>query len=278
MAANLSSLGVPHHALITGAGGGLGRALAEQLARRGWLIALADIDEELSAATLARVVECGGEGFAVKLDVTRAEQWEALRERLQGAWPHLDLLVNAAGVVGTGEVGRFSLADWNWVLQANLWGTILGCHTFVGWLRQNPRGAHIINTASMAGLASLPAMAAYNVSKAGVISLSETLYSELKAAGVGVTVLCPSFFSTGLLDRGRFDTPQQRSAAQNTMERARLTADDVARAALRAMERKQLYVVLPARVRFYWRLKRLLPNLVTRYIARKYAEGVPERL
>ncbi|MCL6502609.1 MAG: SDR family NAD(P)-dependent oxidoreductase [Pirellulales bacterium] len=268
----------PRHALITGAGGGLGRALAEQLARRGWLIALADVDEASAAATLARVNACGGQGFCVHLDVTRAEQWDALRRQLQEAWPTLDLLVNAAGVVGTGEVGRFSIADWDWVLETNLKGTILGCHIFVDWLRHNPHGSHIINTASAAGLASLPTLAAYNVSKAGVIALSETLHAELKAAGVGVTVLCPSFFSTGLLERGRFDTPQQRLAAQNTMARAQLTAEDVARAALRAMQHKQLYVVLPARMRFYWRLKRLLPDLVARYIARKYAEGVPEHL
>lgn len=269
---------VQRYAVITGAGGALGRALAEQLARRGWFSILADLDDGQNAATLERVVRCGGQGLALPLDVTRAEQWDRLRERLQAAWPRLDLLVNAAGVVGTGEVGRFSLADWQWVMQANLWGTILGCHTFVDWLRQNPHGAHIINVASMAGLMSLPAMAAYNVSKAGVISLSETLYGELKAAGVGVTVVCPSFFSSGLLERGRFDTAQQRAAAQNTMARSRLTADDVARAALRAMERKQLYMVLPARPRFFWKLKRLLPNLVASYIARRYAEGIPEAL
>jgi short-subunit dehydrogenase len=116
------------------------------------------------------------------------------------------------------------------------------------------------------------------VSKAGVISLSETLFAELRAAGVGVTVLCPSFFSTGLLARGRFDTPQQRQAAENTMARSRLTADEVARAGLRAMERKQLYVVVPWRIRMYWRLKRLLPDLAARYIARRYAQGVPESL
>ena len=92
-----------------------------------------------------------------------------------------DLLVNNAGIGGSGEVGRFSLESWRQLLEVNLFGGVMGCHTMVEWLKANPRGAHLMNTASFAAMAAAPSMAAYNVAKAGMLALSETLYGELLA-------------------------------------------------------------------------------------------------
>src|SRR5690606_26329534 len=106
------------------------------------------------------------------------------------------------------------------LLSINLHGVIYGCHTFVPWLKENPHGAHLINTASLAAFLAVPEMGAYNVAKAGVLARSETLYAELRPHGVGVTVLCPGFFQTGLLERGRFNHEYARGVARDFMRSA----------------------------------------------------------
>ncbi len=254
-------------AIVTGAASGLGRALCERLARDGYLIAICDIDLTGAAETLNRVEAAGGSGRVEPLDVTDPLAWEALRERLEHDWPQLDLLVNNAGVVVSGDVGRCSLDDWRWIVDANLWGMIHGCHVCVDWLKRNPRGSHVINTSSLAAIGSFPGMAAYNVTKAAVVSFSETLHAELRRHRVGVTVLCPSFFPTALLDNGRFTSPAEQRIARAEFTRTKLTAEKVADAAVRAMARKQLYVILPAKARVLWWIKRLAPRLFFRIIA-----------
>lgn len=260
------------HAIITGAASGLGRAIALRLARDGWEIALCDLNEAGSRETLALVRQAGGEGRVESFDVTRPEQWQALHDRLTADWQHLDLLVNNAGVAGSGEMGKYSLDDWHWIVNINLYNGIYGCHTFVDWLKRNPRGAHIINTASLAAIASAPTMAGYNVTKAGMLALSETLYAELMPHRVGVTVLCPAFFPTNLLKQGRFVDEKERKLAEKSFQQSRMSAEQVADAAIRAMHRKQLYVVMPAQGRFYWYYKRLSPARFVRSIGKMFTQ------
>jgi NAD(P)-dependent dehydrogenase (short-subunit alcohol dehydrogenase family) len=260
------------NAIITGAASGLGRALALRLARDGWNIALCDINEAGAAESLELVRRAGGDGRVERLNVASPDDWQALSARLRADWQQLDLLVNNAGVAGAGNVGQFELDNWRWILDINLWNGIYGCHTFVEWLKENPRGAHILNTASMAAIVSAPGMAGYNVSKAGMLALSETLYGELKPHNVGVSCLCPSFFPTNLLSEGRFAETRMKQLAEREFKRSRFTADDVADAAVKAIARKQFYVMLPAEGRFYWRLKRLLPMTVLKLIARRFQE------
>jgi len=176
-------------------------------------------------------------------------------------------LANNAGVCGSGDIGDFSLADWNWLLGINLLGVVNGCHCCLPWLKENPRRGHIINTASLAAFLGAPSMGAYNVAKAGVVALSETLYTEQGPDGVGVTVLCPGFFQTGLLEQGRFQREFCRQIASNYMQSANFTAADVAAAAVRAMKRRQLYVIEGRRARWLWRIKRWTPRLFLKLVA-----------
>ena len=235
-----------------------------------------DLLQPLNAARLytATLVErAGGTGQAERLDVTVPAEWEALRSRLRGQWERIDLVVNNAGVSGAGEVGRFSLEDWRWILDVNLFGVIHGCHYFVDWLAENPDGGHIVNMSSMAAVASAPTMGGYNVSKAAVISLSETLYAELLHRGVGVTVLCPGFVSTNLLTAGRWHRPSLRTRAERLFAKASITADDVAEATIRAIRGRRLYAVLPLRGRVFWRFKRLLPQWFMTMVAKVVSSG-----
>ena len=153
-------------AIITGAASGLGRALAVRLGRDGWTIALADINPARAEETKKLVETAGGEASFEPLDITQLDQWLSLRERLLARWQQLDLLVNNAGIGGSGEVGQYSLDAWRRLIEVNLFGGIHGCHTMIDWLKANPHGAHLINTASFAAMASAPSMAAYNVAKA----------------------------------------------------------------------------------------------------------------
>ena len=257
-------------AIITGAASGLGRAIAVRLAREGWQMALVDLDRQLAEETLRLVEAAGGAGVVETLDVSDADAWNSLVEKLNGQWPQLDLLVNNAGVCGAGDVGEFPLENWRWLLGVNLHGVIYGCHACLPWLKQNPHGAHIINTASIAAFLAGPTMGAYNVAKSGVLALSETMYVELQPQGIGVTVVCPGFFQTNLLETGRFESPLSRKIAAAYMRKASFTADDVAQAAVSAMQRQQFYVVVGWRARWLWRWKRAMPRTFLRRVSRHW--------
>ena len=262
------------NAIVTGGASGLGRAICLRLARDGWNLAICDVNEAGARETLEQVEQAGGSGHVETFDVTDFDQWQALRERLRARWQQLDLLVNNAGVAGAGAVSEYSIEDWRWMMGVNLWNGIYGCHTLVPWLKENPRGAHIINTASAASFGSLPTMAAYNVTKAGMVALSETLYAELKNSGIGVTVLCPAFFRTNLLNEARFVREDQRDMGQKQFQEAKMTADNVAAAAIDAMHKKRLYVVMPRDARVHWYMKRLMPARVMNRVAAAFRNGV----
>lgn len=263
-------------AIVTGSASGLGRALAVRLARDGWRLALADVAEEANRETLALVERAGGAGQCERLDVSRLEEWLALRERLQAQWTQLDLLVNNAGIAGSGEVGGFPIDEWRRLVNVDLMGVVYGCHVFIDWLKSNPHRPHIINTSSLAAFAAAPTMAAYNAAKAGVVALSETLYAEAKKHGVGVTVLCPGFFSTNLLLKGHFAHEDEKQFAARMMQKSSFDAEHVADLAVRAMTRRRLYVVTGAKARWFWRIKRWFPSVFMNLLARDYAKGLPE--
>jgi NAD(P)-dependent dehydrogenase (short-subunit alcohol dehydrogenase family) len=270
-------------ALITGAGSGLGRAFAMELTRlKGWHLVIADINQAGADETLELVRQAGGAGQVESLDVRDPEAWGALRIKLQTEYPRLDLLINNAGVVASGRVDTLSLADFDWAYQINTRGTIIGCQTMIPWLVKHAdrlKPAYILNVASICGLLSPPGLAAYNASKAAVISFTETLACELSENHIGVTVVCPWFFQTKLLEAGRFSRPSAKAAGEQVTTSSPLNATRVAREALRATFRKRLHSVMGRVARQMWRLKRIAPrlfhwlqNIVVQRAAAQHAE------
>jgi len=205
-----------------------------------------------------------GPGFAVQCDVSVQSQVEdlALFAELEfGGAP--TVLINNAGVgIGGKPVGSIGFDDWNWALGINLWGVVHGCETFVPQMRASGRGG-IINVASAAGFAAAPTMGPYNVGKAGVMSLSETLAAELSGSGVGVTVLCPTFVKTNVAVDGRI-TERSSELAQKLMRWTGFTPERVAVTTLDALDKGRLYVVPQIDAKAIWLLKRLVPTLYTR--------------
>jgi len=247
-------------AVVTGAAGGLGRAFALELARMRGRILVADIDEAGARETVRLVKEAGGEASATRCDVSKSAEVLALLGEAERAIGGVDLLINNAGVAVGGPIGTVPLSDWEWVVGINLWGVIYGCHYFVPHFQKQGSG-HILNVASAAGLFSGPQLGPYNVTKAGVVALSETLSVELKRDNIGVTVLCPTFFQTNINKSGRASRAGGMEFIEKLMVRASIQADGVARAALDGVANGKLYVLPHNDGRWLWRLKRATPSL-----------------
>ena len=250
-------------AVVTGAGSGIGRAFALELARRGGRVVCSDIKFDTAQETVEQIESQGGQAFAVACDVTKISQVEALavaaEEWLGGP---VDLVINNAGVgAGGTPVGEVPMADWKWVLGINLWGVIHGCHVFAPKLRELGRGG-IINVGSTASFSAAPLMGPYNVSKAGVLALSETLAAEFSGTRVNITALCPTFVKTNIARDGRISGKGQGFASRLIDRGA--SPDKIVLQTLSALDRGQLYVVPQLEAKAIWRFKRFLPSAYTR--------------
>ena len=193
-------------AVITGAASGIGLELANQFGAVGMNLVLADIEIEALAAAVADLEAAGYPVLANQLDVRDLDQVRALESAARERFGNVHVLCNNAGVGAGGAVADpDDIEVWRWTIDINLWGVIYGCKTFLPGMIEHGEEAHVVNTASMAGLGSAPMMGAYNVSKYGVVALSETLTQEMQMGktNVGVSVLCPAFVATSIADSQR---------------------------------------------------------------------------
>lgn len=266
-------------AIVTGAARGLGREFCLHLARDRWHIAIVDVDRVGAQQTLNLVLQAGGAGRVEQCDVTHFNQWLALRDHLQADWPRLDLLVNNAGMYASGHLGTLDMTEAERLLRLNLMGVLYGCHTMVPWLVESAKlpdaegrrttAPAVINVASSFAFLCPPGMAPYNLSKAGVVALSETLRGELRPKGVGVTVVCPGPMPTRFVESASFESSAFRQMTESYVERSTIAPAAVAAVALRAAVRQQLYVVEGSFDRWLWRLKRFIPVTLLAGVARR---------
>jgi NADP-dependent 3-hydroxy acid dehydrogenase YdfG len=244
-------------AIVTGAASGLGLAFARRLAAAGWTLGL--IDRNLAELTGVRNALAGADQtiYIYHVNVADPEGVTAAVERFATAEHGLDLMINNAGVAVGGEFLATPLADRRWIVDINLMGVIHGCRAALPHMRAVNLGC-IVNIASAAAFACGPGMSAYNVTKAGVVALSESLMQESAGTGVRVTVALPGFFATNLLDGAR-GTSAVAAAARKLMESSSVTADEVAQIVLSAAARGRTHVVVPGEYRRLWRWKRWFP-------------------
>ena len=195
-------------AVVTGAASGIGRALAEAFAGAGSAVVVADLDGAAAEVVAAGIRAAGGDAEAVTVDVADAAAVDRLAATTLERFGRVDVLCNNAGVSTFNLLRDQTLDDWRWVFSVNLWGVIHGLHTFVPIMRNQGTPAHIVNTASIAGLLSGVAfIGPYDATKVAVVSISETLAQELAIdqIPIGVSVLCPSSVDTRVMEseRGR---------------------------------------------------------------------------
>lgn len=192
-------------AVVTGAASGIGRGMAERFAKAGMKVVLADVEDEALARAERVMADTGAHVLAVKADVRNLADVEALAQRAYDEFGAVHVLCNNAGVGTGGLAWEQTVDDYAWVLGVNLWGVIHGIRAFVPRMLAGGDEGHIVNTASMAGLVAGPFMGPYNISKYGVVALSETMQSELTLlqSKLKVSVLCPGFVNTNITDSKR---------------------------------------------------------------------------
>jgi NAD(P)-dependent dehydrogenase (short-subunit alcohol dehydrogenase family) len=233
--------------------------MAQLLARDGWTLGVLDVDRGALERAAAQLRAAGAAAIAAYPgDVAAHDFVTTSITRFSDANQGLDLLVNNAGVAVAGAMETTPVEDWNWIVGINLLGVVWGCRAALPVLKRQGSGL-IFNIASSAGFAAAPQMSAYNATKSGVISLSETLASELAGTGVQVSCAMPGFFRTHLLDHMRAP-PEENRLAHRIMDNSGHDPDEAALALLGAAAAGQLHVIWPPEYRWAWRLKRWFPR------------------
>ena len=251
-------------AVVTGGASGLGRAMALRFARAGMKIVLADIEKDALNATEKQFSEAGHSVLAVRTDVSKGREVDALADKAFRTFGGVHVLCNNAGVAPGGTVWEQSEKDWEWTLGVNVWGVIHGIRAFVPrMLEQNLEG-HVVNTASVAGLLSPPGMAMYCVSKHAVVTLTECLHHDLIEFGAKIraSVLCPAFVPTGISDseRNRPDALREEKPKSNTdlqreeqlrhaVKSGRISAEQVAELVFQAIAADKFYILPHQRIK-----------------------------
>lgn len=248
-------------AVLTGAGSGFGLECARIGARLGMNLVLVDVQADALEQARAELTATGVDVLSFQLDVSNAEQMQAMSEAVFARFGAPNFVFNNAGVGSGGLIWENTVKDWEWVLGVNLWGVIHGVRLFTPMMlaaaAKNPSWqGHIVNTASMAGLLNPPNMGVYNVSKHAVVSLSETLYQDLRLVSdqVGASVLCPYFVPTGISQShrnrptglaGEKPTHSQligQAMSDKAVGSGKVTAAEVAQKVFDAMAADQFYI------------------------------------
>lgn len=270
-------LGGEKRIFITGGASGLGREIALLYARKGYRVCIGDVHEERGLETEAELKAYSTDSFYHHCDVTQISDIEAVKDRLVLSWGGVDIVVNNAGVGGTaGLVEDVPLKDWEWVLDINLMGVVRGCQVFTPLFKEQ-RGGNFVNIASCAGLMNAPMMSNYNVTKAGVISLSETLRVELAPFGINTCVVCPAFFPTNLTENLKSTIGGSvHNRVNKMMSRSGVTALQVAQAISEAVDNNEFLLVTHKVERQLWKLKRLLPDAFNLLMKQQTKKMFPE--
>jgi NAD(P)-dependent dehydrogenase (short-subunit alcohol dehydrogenase family) len=242
-------------AFVTGGASGIGLALGRAFARAGMQVMLADIEREALDGAVRALAATGAAVEGVVCDVSDRAAVEGAAAATLAAFGKVHLLCNNAGVgVGGGPVDQIAPADWEWAIGVNLMGVIHGIAAFLPHIRRQGEGGQVVNTASMAGMTTAPMMSPYNVTKFGVVTLSEALAQELQGTGIGVSVLCPGWVNTAIGDSARhrparfgaspafLPLAQERRAQIAALLRSGMSPDEVAARVMAAIRDNDLYV------------------------------------
>lgn len=258
-------------AWITGGASGLGKQLCLELAKDGWTIGLCDINEAQLQNTAQEITRMGGKPIPFLLDTSDAKAYEqTIQQFLSQTNGGVDIIINNAGVGDGSPFEEYSVENWQWMVGINQMGVIYGCKFCIPSMKQAQSG-HIINIASAAAFINPPGMACYNVTKAAVLSLSETLRTELAPNRIGISVVMPTFFKTNIMQFSR-GPEDGKVVAAKLMEMSSLSANDVARYVLQQAGKGNFKIILPFQARFLHTVKRFFPALFYKLLNRLAAQ------
>ena len=250
--------------VITGAGAGLGESMARRFHRSGAHIVACDLHGERVEA----LAESLGERVsAMAMDVTQQSDWTRVMAAVVSDHGRVDVLINNAGVAAAGKLDDTPIEDWQWVMDIDLMGVVQGCQAVLGIMRTQQSG-HIVNVASVAGLAGAPEINAYGTAKAAVIAMSEMLRAEVHGDGIEVSALCPAFVRTRLTETMRAREAHYEQRVKRWMDRSGVSADDVAEVVYQAILKPKFLLLTHPETRWMWRLKRFFPEFYFKMVLR----------
>jgi len=253
-------------AFITGTGSGLGKELCTELAKDGWTIGMCDISEKGLTETAGIIAKAGGKPVPFVLDVSDRNRYKDVAEKFLAEAGGIDLLVNNAGVGDGALFEEYGLENWEWIVGINQMGVIYGCHYFIPAMKKQGSG-QIINVSSIASVAVAPYMSAYNVTKAAVKALSETLYAELKQYNIRVSVMMPFFFRTNITQHARGDRGRSELSFY-MVHGSKVSANEVAVKTLNLVGKGKFYILLPPPAKILFSMQRFLPMRLLKMNAR----------
>ena len=245
-------------AVVTGGASGLGRSMALRFAREGMKIVLGDVQADALKKTAAEFEQARIPVLAVRVDVAKGKDVEALADKAFKTFGAVHILCNNAGVAPGGRVWEQTAKDWEWTLGVNVWGVIHGIRAFVPRMLEQNVDCHVVNTASVAGMLSLPGMGVYCVSKHSVVTLTECLHHDLVEFGAKMkaSVLCPAFVPTGISDSERnrpasLREEKKKSAEdlkreeqlRHAVQSGRISAEQVADLVFEAIKAEKFYIL-----------------------------------
>ncbi len=248
-------------AFVTGGGSGLGRALCEELARKGAVTVVTDINADSAHRVAEGIKAAGGQSHALELDVSQAANVKESLDRVVGEYKQLDYMFNNAGIIILGEFRDMDLEHWQRIIDVNFLGVLYGTTAAYSHMVKQGHG-HIVNIASMAGLMPLPTYAAYSATKHAVVGLSTSLRPEASRLGVKVTVVCPGTMNTGMGEAGTILHADRKVLESRARNKQTMDPTVAARIVLRGVERNQRMIVFPFDARLLWWVHRLEPALL----------------
>lgn len=249
--------------LITGAASGLGKAMAQLFVEKNYNVLVVDIQDESGRAFVEEIKQQGYQAEYYHCNIGSIEDIESLYKEVQDNHQKIDVLINNAGVASAGTLPQTTYEEWQRLISLDLMSVIYITKAFLPLIKQNQQ-AHIVNIASFAGIALMPGMMSYNVAKSGVIAFSETLHGELNQYGIGVSVACPAFFPTNLVESMDSASDKTKSFVEKQMKNSCVSAEDVAKDIYVGIQKKQFMIISHKDSRIQYFLKRLFPNVFMR--------------
>ncbi|MBW2171676.1 MAG: SDR family oxidoreductase [Deltaproteobacteria bacterium] len=250
-------------AIVTGGASGIGKALCQEIGRRGGMVVVADINAEGAQEVASAITSGGGLATPAHLDVSQADEVQELIDETVSKHKRLNYIFNNAGIGVAGEMRDMDLALWRDIVNVNLWGVIHGTTSAYQVMVKQGFG-HIVNVASMAGLVPVPMETAYATTKYGVVGLSLSLRDEAKQLGVKVSVVCPGFIRTGIYDAATMLRVSQEDLVAQIPFRL-IDATRAVRVILKGVSRNDAVITMPFYVRIFWWLYRLHPALLSHW-------------